>query len=325
MFLTRSCDHVAQRFQRCVLAIGNFDGVHLGHQALIKRARELAIMQAAPLAVMTFHPHPRRYFAPHSAALAIEPPHMRLRRLRALGVEAVFALPFNEALANMEATLFIEELLVQRLHVRSVVIGEDFHFGKGRGGTPALLEREAARLGFSSVPVPPVAVDGAPVSSSRIRACLDRGAVDEAAALLGRPYQLCGRVVHGRQLGHALGAPTANLRLSGLHLPRYGVYAVEFAVSGGADCVEGSVHWLPGVANLGVRPTLIADGEPLLEVHSLTPVEPLYGQRLRVRMLSFLRDEQRFEDASALSSQIQCDIEAARAVHARVGAATTQS
>lgn len=290
------------------LAIGNFDGLHLGHQAVIREAQGLATQHDSPAMVMTFHPHPKRYFRPNAAAMAIEPLHVRLRRLRAMNLDGALVLPFGERLATMPAEQFVHQILVEALQVSHVVVGENFRFGQGRQGDVHLLQELASTYRFGVTYVPPVMRDGAPVSSSRVRRCLDEGKMEDAASLLGRPYQIFGRVQHGDKRGRTLSAPTANVALTGLHPPRYGVYAVEFAVVTSPDCTISPPHWQPGVANLGIRPTFTDDNTPRLEVHGLEPTGDLYGKYLRVRLITHLRDEQRFSDSDALKAQIGRDI-----------------
>ena len=319
MQLFRNLFQPPESLQGCVLAIGNFDGMHLGHRAVVEQALSLARDKAKPCVVMTFSPHPRQYFFPDTAPANIEPLTIRLRRMRELGVDGLMLARFNAALAEMSAESFVERLLVETLGVAHVVVGEDFHFGYRRQGDIRFLQDQAVRYRFGCTYVAPVIQSGEPVSSTRIRASLSRGRIDEVSGLLGRPYEIFSTVIHGEKRGRQMQAPTANLSLDGLHIPRYGVYAVRFAV--GQRLTESS--WQEGVANLGLRPTFGSHHTPLLEVHGLGNVPDLYGKRLRVRLVQHLRDEQRFESQDALMQQIQQDIQKAKLLLSEAGVADT--
>jgi riboflavin kinase/FMN adenylyltransferase len=245
----------------CVLAIGNFDGVHVGHRAVLEQAQALSINHGAPFVVMTFSPHPRQYFSPASAARNIEPLITRLRRMRELHADGLLLTRFNAAFASVSAKSFVEDVLVGAFFVTHVVVGEDFHFGSDRSGNIRFLQDQAVTHRFGCTYVPPVMMAGAAVSSTRVRGMLSAGDMHTAATLLGRPYEITGRVVHGEKRGRTMDVPTANITLEGLHLPRFGVYAVRYSTE---DAV-----WMDGVANLGVRPTFGGGNAPLLEVHGL--------------------------------------------------------
>ena len=288
-----------------VACIGAFDGLHLGHQALIGRVRERARTLAADAVVVSFEPLPREYFAPEGAAPSrLLWPRRKLCLLEELGVDTVGLLRFDQALAAMEAEAFVEQLLVGRLAVREVWVGEDFRFGRGRRGDAALLREMGARHGFEAQALAPVAALGERVSSSRVRALLAEGRLDAAARLLGRPYAMGGRVVHGRQLGRQLGYPTANLSLHGRRPALQGIFAAR--VHG-----VGPGPW-PAVASLGTRPT-VNGVEPLLEAHLFDFDGDLYGRLIEVEFVEKLRDEERFDGLPALVAQMDRDAVDARA------------
>lgn len=292
----------ADTLKHPVLALGNFDGVHLGHQAVLNTARALADTTSSPFAVMTFEPHPRRFFKPDLPHLRILSWRQKIEKLEKAGADAVLMARFNAALAGLSAEAFIEELLVNTLGVSHVVTGDDFVFGKGRQGSGETLTNAAQKGMFGYTRAASVMDAGMPVSSTRIREALSLGGVQEASQLLGETYAICGRVVHGHKRGRGLGYPTANLSLARLFVPRHGVYAVE---------VESEGERFKGVANLGVRPTF-GGSEPVLEVHALESVGDLYGLRLRVACLHFLREERTFDNAAALKAQIARDVAHAR-------------
>lgn len=293
-----------------VVAIGNFDGVHRGHQAVLGTAREHAAGRGLPLVAMTFEPHPRAVFDPAAPPMLLTPLRTKARLMAGLGVDALVVLRFDAALAAQTAEAFAAERLARGLAARHVVVGHDFVFGRGRRGTPSVLTELGQELGFG-VTVTPAARDsgGAAFSSTRIRALLREGDPQSAAVLLGRSWEVEGRVRHGDARGRALGFPTANLPLAirplaALLRPRAGVYAVRCIVAPGRPS-------LPGVANFGVRPT-VGGREERLEVHLLDWSGDLYGRCIRVALLDFLRPERRFEDLASLRAQIASDCEVAR-------------
>lgn len=288
------------------VAIGNFDGVHLGHQALVRAARERSLASGARLAVLTFEPHPREYFDPGTA-----PPRlMRLGEkcvaLDALGVERLVVLRFDAHLQHLSPEDFVEQALRQGLGARYVVVGEGFRFGCRRAGTIETLAAAGARAGFEVVVVPSVTADGARVSSTRVRDALGAGNLAGAARLLGRPYAMSGRVIYGQQLGRRLGYATANLRLHRRAAPLGGVFAVEVrGIDGRAAAAA--------VASLGNRPT-VGGGETLLEVHVFDFDGDLYGRRLSVDFVAKLRDEAKFPSLDALVTQMHADAARAREI-----------
>ncbi|HUO78710.1 MAG TPA: bifunctional riboflavin kinase/FAD synthetase [Steroidobacteraceae bacterium] len=288
------------------VAIGNFDGVHLGHQALVRAARERALASGARLAALTFEPHPREYFD----AAAAPPRLMRLGEkcaaLAALGVESLIVLRFDARLQHQTAEDFVAQTLCRGLGARHVVVGEGFRFGCRRAGTIETLAAAGARAGFEVVAVPSVTADGVRVSSTRVREALGAGNLAAAARLLGRPYAMTGRVIYGQQLGRRLGYPTANLRLHRRATPLGGVFAVEV---GGLDGRPAAA----AVASLGNRPT-IGGGETLLEVHLFDFDGDLYGRRLSVDFVAKLRDEEKFPSLDALVVQMHADATRAREI-----------
>lgn len=295
------------RYAGCTLAIGNFDGVHRGHQALLSRARA----QGRPLVVLSFEPHPRQYFAARKGAAAeafrLYDAAAKARLLQAAGADHVILLRFDDALAGLSADDFIRRVIVDGIGAAHVVVGADFAFGRGRGGDLASLQAAGAALGFTVEGVTPVCDAGGQVySSSRVRTALAAGDFAAAAALLGRPWQIEGAVVHGDRRGRELGYPTANMRLDHLLRPPYGIYAVRVELAG-EEAVYG------GVANLGVRP-MFAVPEPLLETFIFDFSREIYGKTLRVIPLKHLRPEAKFDSLDALIQQMKQDCLEAMAV-----------
>lgn len=303
MRVARGFGACRQTRRGCIVAIGNFDGLHLGHQAIVARIREAGRMARLPAAVLTFEPHPREFFAPESAPARL----MRLRdkaaMLGLLGVDALQVLRFDAGLAALDAEAFVERILVGTMGARRIVIGEDFRFGRGRGGDAAMLHRAGARHGFDVETLAPTIVGGVRVSSTRVRDALATGALDEAASLLGRPYRMSGRVIAGEKLGRKLGFPTANVRTQRRVSPVAGIFAVRVRGAGPAE--------LPGVASVGTRPT-IGGTEWLLEVHLFDFEGDLYRRRLDVDFVARLRDEVRFRDLDAMTAQMHRDARRAR-------------
>jgi riboflavin kinase/FMN adenylyltransferase len=291
----------ADRHRPIALTIGNFDGVHRGHQAMLGRLSEAAEDLALPSAVLTFDPHPPEVFAPGAAPPRLSTLRSKLEQFAAHGIAEVHVARFNAALAALSAERFIDDVLVRRLGTRWVLVGDDFRFGRGRSGDLALLRRAATT--FSVEAMPTVVVDGERASSTGIRAALAAGELDHAARLLGRPYAVGGKVVHGDKLGRSLGFPTANIVLR--HPPPLtGVFAVRVHGLGGTARA--------GAASLGVRPTVKAAAKPLLEVFVFDFDEALYGRRIVVEFLRKLRDEERYADLDTLTRQIRADVAQAR-------------
>ncbi|MDR1648587.1 MAG: bifunctional riboflavin kinase/FAD synthetase [Zoogloeaceae bacterium] len=295
------------------LTVGNFDGCHRGHKVLLERLRAVAQAEHWCAAVMTFEPHPREFFLPATAPARLTPLREKLAYFAAAGVDAVFVIPFNPRFAALSAETFIHAILVKALRVRHLIIGDDFRFGADRRGDISALETAARGAGFTVEATPTVVfpASGERISSSAIRAALAAGDCAKAAAFLGHPYAVAGRVVHGRRLGQQLGFPTANLYLRHAPLPLTGVFAIA------AEC-EG--RHFTGVANVGLRPTVEAGViRPLLEAHLFDFNGDLYGRQLSVRFIRKLRDEQKFSGLEALRQQIVLDVRQAHAACAQPG------
>ncbi|MEY2632372.1 MAG: hypothetical protein RIR00_1026 [Pseudomonadota bacterium] len=287
-----------------VLTLGNFDGVHLGHAALIARLRAKAAELGLPAAVLTFEPHPREFFAPQQAPARLTTLREKLELLADLGVDVSCVCRFNAPFAALSAEAFIRDVVVGGLQARHVIIGDDFRFGARRAGDLALLQQRGAELGFTAEAMGSVLAVDERVSSSGVREALARGDMERATVLLGRPYIIDGRVVHGDKIGRQLGFATANIRIKHNPLPMTGVFAVEVAGVGTGLRL--------GVANLGTRPTL-GGLRTLLEIHLFDFSGDIYGAHLSVRFVHKLRDEMKFPDLSALKAQIGRDVLAARA------------
>ena len=309
MRIFRHYTHVPADARGGVVSMGNFDGVHRGHQAVIGRAREEARAQARPLALLTFEPHPRQVFQPGTPPYRLTPFRIKAHEIEALGVDDLFVLRFDDRLAAIEAEAFVLAVLVRGLGARQVVVGYNFAFGHRRRGNVELLESLAAREGFGVTRVAPVEnPDGIIYSSTLIRDYLMRGEPGRAARLLGRAWEIEGRVERGAKLGRTLGFPTANVPLGEYIQPATGVYAVRAGIDRGADTV-----WYDGAANLGRRPTVDGTGI-LLEVHLFDYAGSLYGKHLRVALIERLRGEKKFDGLDALKAQIAADCERARAI-----------
>jgi riboflavin kinase/FMN adenylyltransferase len=293
------------------LAIGNFDGVHLGHQAMIARVRESARALGVRSCVMTFEPHPREFFTPALAPTRLTSLREKLERLAALSMDQVLVCRFDPAFARMDAVAFIDAIVHRGLAARYVLVGDDFRFGAGRVGDYDLLSAAGRARGFTVERMPTFALDGVRVSSTQVRSRLAAGDLQGAAALLGRAYSVSGRVVHGERLGIKLGFPTANVRMQHNRPPLMGIFVVEV-------CSLAS-GWRPGVASLGVRPTIRSGSPPVLEVHLLDFHDSLYGRRLEVRFLRKLRDEEKYPDLPSLQAAIAGDVERARAYFQHLG------
>ncbi len=288
------------------LAIGNFDGLHQGHQAVLARMHAIAAQDGLVPAVLTFEPHPRQFFAPNAPAFRLQTRRDKLAGLAGHGVAKIFALGFNAAFAAQSADDFLENVLRANMNARAVITGENFSYGKGRSGDIAQLKAWGAKHSIRTEQLKPVIAEGDVCSSTAVRAALEVGDMKHAAALLGRPYSIAGRVLHGEKKGRELGFPTANLALAkGLKAPRYGVYAVTAQV-------DGETH--RGVASFGVRPTLNETIEPLLETYLFDFEGDLYGKRLRVLLHQHLRDEKRFDSIDALKHEMEQDARAARGI-----------
>lgn len=308
----------AEARRPCALTIGNFDGVHLGHRALLARVAEAAERLGVDSAVMTFEPHPREYFA-HLAGDESRAPHRianlrdKLQALEQCGIDRVIVEHFSARFASMSAERFIEDVLVGGLHVKWLIVGDDFRFGAKRAGDLEMLRAAGRRHGFEVVALPTVMHDDTRISSSEVRAALAEGDFTRTQNLLGHPYAISGHVQHGRKLGRTIGFPTLNLRIAHKRPAVFGIFVVQ--VHG-----IGSRPW-PAVASLGVRPTVEDNGRVLLEVHLFDFSGDCYGKLIRVEFLKKLRDEAKYDDLDSLTRAIDGDARAAREFFAQHEAA----
>ena len=285
--------------QPVALTIGNFDGVHLGHRALLTRLMTVAKARGLPSAVVIFEPHPREFFTPEQAPVRLTSLREKLELLAELGVDRVHICRFNKQFAQMSASNFINALH-KNLAVKYVLIGDDFRFGSGRSGDFALMEKAASQQDFTVEAMHSVLFDGLRVSSTAVRAALATGNLRTAARFLGRAYSISGRVVHGDKLGREIGFPTANVQLKHNRPPLTGIFVVR---------VTGDhIPPLHGAASLGVRPTVHTNGRAVLEIHLLDFAEEIYGQHLRVEFLHKLRNEEKYPDLKSLTQQIALDV-----------------
>ncbi|MBY8825900.1 bifunctional riboflavin kinase/FAD synthetase [Sphingomonas colocasiae] len=298
---------VPEQFRGGVIALGNFDGFHLGHQAVVGRAVARARAEGRPVLVATFDPHPVRFFRPDAAPFRLTTLDQRERLFAAAGADAMLVFAFDAALAAKSAEEFAA-ILVEDAGAAAVVTGQDFTFGKNRSGDVSKLAELGAALGMIAETVGPVGLDDAPVSSSRIREALQAGDCATAARLLTRPFAIEGVVIDGDKLGRTIGYPTANIALGPYLRPRYGIYAVRGRLPDG--------RVLDGVANLGIRPTFDPPKE-LLEPYFFDFNESLYGQMIEVELIRFMRDEMKFDGLEPLIAQIERDCAAAREILTR--------
>lgn len=295
------------------LTIGNFDGVHLGHQAMLDALLYAARERGLPPCVMTFEPHPREFFAPDQAPTRLTSLREKLELLAARGVARAHICRFDYAFAQISADDFVSRILVSGLRAQWLLVGDDFRFGSRRAGDVVTLRQASARFGFAVESMASVTLDGERVSSTAVRTALVAGDLDRASRLLGRAYSISGRVVRGQGIGHKLGFPTANVQMKHNRPPLAGIFAVELSGFG--------ERTMRGVASLGVRPTLEAKGKPVLEVHLFEFDGSLYGRHVRVDFLRKFRDEEKYADLAALTRQIGIDVENARSFFARRDAA----
>lgn len=309
MRIFRHFNGLLKEAQGAAIAIGNFDGVHRGHQAVIGEAGRIARAQGLPWAVLTFEPHPRSVFQPTIAPFRLTPFRGKARAIAELGVDCLVVLHFDRAFSQRSATSFVKDVLVDGLKARHVISGYNFVFGQGRVGNCELLLRMGRDEGFDFTAVSAVHDEaGGTLSSSRVREHLTGGAPKAAAAILGRPFEIEGRVRPGDKRGRTIGFPTANIDLGAYLRPANGVYAVRAGLANGRD-----THWLGGVANLGQRPTF-GKNDVTLEVFLFDFDGDLYGRRLRVQMIDYIRPEKRFDGLAALTAQIADDCAAARRI-----------
>jgi riboflavin kinase/FMN adenylyltransferase len=286
------------------LTIGNFDGVHLGHQAMLAELKRAAGRLGLPACVLTFEPHPREFFAPDKAPTRLTSLREKLELLAGCGVDRVHICRFNYALAQTTAEEFIERIIARGLMARWVLVGDDFRFGARRAGGFVMLKQAGPQFGFEVAAIASVMLDGERVSSTALRQALAAGDLDRAGRLQGRTFSISGRVVAGDGLGRKLGFPTANVQMKRNHPPFTGIFTVR---------LHGAAHGpVNGVASLGVRPTVKQEGAPVLEVYALDFEGDLYRRHVRVEFLRKLRDEEKYADLATLTRQIALDVESAR-------------
>jgi riboflavin kinase / FMN adenylyltransferase len=290
-----------------VVAMGNFDGVHLGHRAVIEAALQMGRAHGRPALAVTFEPHPRRFFSPNTPQFRLTDEAAKLRLLAGTGLAGAVVMTFDKTRAGTTAQDFIHHNLIERLGISGIAVGYDFHFGKGRVGSPSLLVSEAPRLGIEVDVQPHVDIAERPVSSSAIREALAEGQIADATAMLGAPWFIAGEVIHGEKRGRDLGFPTANIRLDKNCGLKHGIYAVRVGRGQGKDQQR-----IDGVASFGRRPTF-DNGAPLLEVFLFDFKGDLYGQALDVAFIAFIRDELKFDSIEALVRQMDDDSVRARA------------
>jgi len=309
MRIYRHFDAIAPEHKGGVIAIGNFDGVHRGHRAVIDEAGRIAKEKGAPWGVLTFEPHPRMMFTPEAPPFRLTPFVDKARIIEELGVDFMLVLHFDRALSQQPAGDFVAKVLVEGIQARHIVSGFDFVFGHQRQGTAQFLEAEGRKYGFGTTGAGKVVdEDGVVISSTRIRDYLAEGKPREAARLLGRPFEIAGRVSGGDQRGRTIGFPTANLMLAATTQPAFGVYAIRAGIE-----TEETTVWHDGVANLGYRPTF-GGTTPVLETHIFDFADDIYGKHLRVALIEFLRPERKFDGIAALTEQIRKDSDQARAL-----------
>lgn len=310
MELIRGLHNLKPSHRGCVATIGNFDGVHLGHQAVLGQLAEQADKLGLPAVVITFEPQPLEFFRPLEAKPRLTRFREKIHALRRYAVDRVLCLQFNQAFASLSAQEFIQKILLDGLDIRYLVVGDDFRFGKQRVGDFELLQQTGVQQGFQVVRMHTFDIDGSRVSSTRIRQALVDGDLHTAEKLLGRPYRMLGRVAHGDKRGRTIGFPTANIHLHRQATPVQGVFAVEmFGIEG---------EPIPGVANVGTRPTV--DGSrSLLEVHLFDFNRDIYGCYVNVNFVQKIREERKFDSFAELKLQIQRDAEQARSFFAQRG------
>lgn len=305
MHVIRGLAHTIPLEQGCVLTIGNFDGLHLGHKAVIEKVAQQGKLLGLPVVVIIFEPQPLEYFLGANAPSRLTRLREKVIQFNELPVDDLLVLRFNRKFANVDAEDFIEQVLVKKLNVKHLVIGDDFHFGKARRGNFAMLREKGQLFGFKVENTQSYQVQGLRVSSTLIRDALGEGNLRLAAKLLGRSYSICGRVAHGNKLGRTLGFPTANIQLLRKNTPINGVFAVTMT---GVSNRE-----LHGVANVGTRPTVDGNAKVILEVHLFDFNKEIYGHYVEVHFQHKIRDEIRFESVAQLKRQIEQDVVEARA------------
>ncbi len=301
MRIVRDYQYVDPDDRGASVAIGNFDGVHLGHQAVIEQTRKVAKENGSPLGILTFEPHPREYFAPDAPAFRLMNAEAKLHRLEKLGVEVLYQLNFNAALSGLTAEQFASDVISKGLGLKHVVVGADFCFGKGRMGTATTMVELGEKYGFGVTIAELVSDNGEIFSSTAIRTALSEGRPEDAKRMLGHWHRIEAEVINGDQRGRELGYPTANLPLDGLHLPKFGVYAVLVDVLDGPH--KGSYH---GAASIGMRPTFGVN-IPNLEVYIFDFSGDIYGAAISVALVAFQRPEEKYDSLEALIKQMDAD------------------
>jgi riboflavin kinase/FMN adenylyltransferase len=309
--IIRDATPVAAIPKGAVVAMGNFDGVHLGHRAVISAALQMGRAHRQPALALTFEPHPRLFFSPNTPQFRLTDEAAKLRLLAGTGLAGAVVMTFDKRRAETSAQEFIHHDLIERLGISGIAVGYDFHFGKGRVGSPSLLVNEAPRLGIEVDVQPHIDIEERPVSSSAIRMALAEGQIEDATKMLGGPWFVTGEVIHGDKRGRDLGFPTANIRLDNHCGLRHGIYAVRVGRGQGKDQVR-----LDGVASFGRRPTF-DNGAPLLEVFLFDFEGDLYGEALDIAFIGFIREELKFDRVEALVAQMNDDSARARAALAR--------
>ncbi|WP_088332164.1 bifunctional riboflavin kinase/FAD synthetase [Lacimicrobium sp. SS2-24] len=304
MELIRGLHNIRDRHKGCVLTIGKFDGVHLGHQAVIRNLIEQARNMQLPATVMVFEPQPEEVFSPDTAPARISRLRDKYAQLRRLGVDRLLCIRFDRHFSQYTAEFFVEQLLVKKLGVKFLVVGDDFRFGKGRKGDFSMLEKEGQRFGFDVVSTRSFRLKECRISSTAVREALAESDFERVTAMLGRPFSLVGKVVHGDKNGRTIGFPTANVLLNRCRAPVAGVFAVKVRVDAGE---------YDGVCNIGTRPTLNGQRSQL-EVHLFDFDDSLYGKTLEVELVAKIRNEIKFSSLQELQTQIQNDAERARAI-----------
>ncbi len=302
MEIIRGLHNLQTRHRGNVVTIGNFDGLHLGHQAIIRQLKERAKKHQLPATLITFHPNPQDFFSGKNATSTLTRFHDKIHLLQHYGVDRVVFIPFNKTLAELSANDFIEKILVQRLRTKHLVIGDDFRFGKNRLGDFHLLQKHGQKNGFQVEKTTTFLIENQRVSSTTVRQTLAEANLPKASMLLGRTFHVSGKICHGDKRGRTIGFPTANIRLRQQIAPTNGVYAVK---------ITGLKKIQFGVANLGVRPTV--DGHHyLLEIHLFDFKQDIYGQRIHIYFEHFIRPEQKFDGLTALVAQIKQDSDTAK-------------
>jgi len=309
MRIIRDYRHCPEEAKGAVIAIGNFDGLHLGHQAVIQTMLEKARTLGAPPAIMSFYPHPRHFFSTYKHPIRLQRLHQKVELLQQWGVELMYLVHFTLGFSKLSAWDFADVILHRHLGAKHVVTGHDFFYGHQRSGSPEILQQDTKKLGIGCTIVDAVEIEGGRCSSTAIRELLHEGKLDETEQLLGRLYSIEGRVQHGDKRGRTIGIPTANINLHRLALPALGAYIAE-------AWVDGALY--PAVANVGLRPT-VQGTTPLLEVHLLNQEQNLYGKRMEVSLHQYLRPEIKFDGLEQLKSQIHDDIGAAEAYFLKQG------